>query len=130
MNQARYASLLILAHTGNHVNTLPLGRVIINVNTYASRAAATGESPAWSPMCQERRLKKMRSILIKDTTREERIRIVHQALWGSCGIDCEFCSGCDNRGGGRTESIYQPYIDGIKEIREINEEFRAPFVRG
>ena len=46
----------------------------------------------------------MRSILIKDTTREERIRIVHQALWGACGIDCEFCSGCDNRGGGRTES--------------------------
>ena len=72
----------------------------------------------------------MDSILIKDTTREERIRIVHQALWGACGIDCEFCSGCDNRGGGRTESIYQPYIDGIKEIREINEEFRAPFVRG
>ena len=32
----------------------------------------------------------MRSILIKDTTREERIRIVHQALWGACGIDCEF----------------------------------------
>ena len=72
----------------------------------------------------------MGSILIKDTTREERIRIVHQSLWGACGIDCEFCSGCDNRGGGRTESIYQAYIDGIKEIREINEEFRAPFVRG
>ena len=69
----------------------------------------------------------MRSILIKDTTREERIRIVHQALWGACGIDCEFCSGCDNRGGGRTESIYQPYIDGIKEIREINEEFSLGF---
>ena len=34
----------------------------------------------------------MNSILIKDTTREERIRIVHQALWGACGIDCEFCS--------------------------------------
>lgn len=41
----------------------------------------------------------MKSILIKDTTREERIRIVHQALRGACGIDCEFCSGCDNRGG-------------------------------
>ena len=51
---------------------------------------------------------KVKSILIKDTTREERIQIVHQALWGACGIDCEFCSGCDNRGGGRTESIYQP----------------------
>ena len=67
----------------------------------------------------------MRSILIKDTTREERIRIVHEALWGACGIDCEFCSGCDDRGGGRTESIYQPYIDGLKEIRQINAEFSA-----
>ena len=54
----------------------------------------------------------MKSLLIKDTTREERIRIVHEALWGACGIDCEFCSGCDNRGGGRIEAIYQPYIDG------------------
>ena len=53
----------------------------------------------------------MKSLLIKDTTREERQRIVHQALWGACGIDCEFCSGCDNRGGGRTDSIYQPYIE-------------------
>ena len=52
------------------------------------------------------------------------------ALWGACGIDCEFCSGCDNRGGGRTESIYQLYIDGEKEIREINESYSAPFVRG
>lgn len=74
------------------------------------------------------RMNTKKSILIKDTTREERKQIVHQALWGSCGIDCEFCSGCDNRGGGRVESIYQPYIDGQKEIREINEEYRAPFV--
>lgn len=72
----------------------------------------------------------VKSILIKDTTREERIQIVQQSLWGSCGIDCEFCSGCDNRGGGRTESIYQPYIDGLKELREINAEYSAPFVRG
>ncbi|MBR0143086.1 MAG: hypothetical protein IJM21_02775 [Clostridia bacterium] len=71
----------------------------------------------------------MRSILIKDTTREEREKIVHQALYGYCGSDCEFCSGCDSLGGGRIEAIYQPYIDGIKEIREINEEYRAPFVR-
>ena len=26
--------------------------------------------------------------------------------------------------------IYQDYIDGKKEIREINEQYRAPFVRG
>ena len=57
-----------------------------------------------------------KSILIKDTTREEREQIVRQALWGGCGIECEFCAGCDNRGGGRIESIYQPYIDGEKEI--------------
>ncbi len=71
----------------------------------------------------------MKSILIKDTTREEREKIVRQALFGACGSECEFCSGCDNRGGGRIESLYQPYIDGLKEISEINEEFRAPFVR-
>ncbi len=72
----------------------------------------------------------MKSILVQDTTREERERIVHQALWGTCGTDCEFCSGCDNRGGGRIESIYQPYIEGKKEISEINAEYHAPFVRG
>ena len=67
-------------------------------------------------------MEKLKSLLIQNTTREEREQIVHQALWGSCGIDCEFCSGCDNRGGGRIESIYQPYIDGLKELREINAE--------
>ena len=74
-------------------------------------------------------MEKKKSILIKDTTRDERERIVRQAIWGSCGTECEFCSGCDNRGGGRIENIYQPYIDGEKEIREINAEYRAPFVR-
>jgi hypothetical protein len=34
------------------------------------------------------------------------------------------------RDGGRIEAIYQPYIDGMKEIREINAEYNAPFVRG
>ena len=70
-----------------------------------------------------------KSILIKDTTREERERIVRQSLYGDCGTECEFCSGCDVRGGGRVESIYQPYIDGLKEIAEINAEYNAPFIR-
>ena len=70
-----------------------------------------------------------KSILIKDTTREERERIVQQALYGSCGIDCEFCAGCDIRGGGRTDSIYQPYIDGVMEISEINAAYKAPLVK-
>ena len=71
----------------------------------------------------------MQSILIKDTTREQRERIVRGALFGACGADCEFCNGCDNLGGGRIEAIYQPYIDGEKEIAEINAMYRAPFVR-
>lgn len=71
----------------------------------------------------------MRSILIKDTTREERIQIVNQAL-SACGSECEFCNGCDNMGGGQVEAIYQPYIDGEKEIAEINMEFRAGLTRG
>ena len=71
----------------------------------------------------------IRSILIKDTTREERIRIVNRSL-AVCGTECEFCNGCDNRGGGRVESYYQPYIDGEKELRQINEEYRAGLVRG
>ena len=69
------------------------------------------------------------SILIKDTTCEEREKIVQQALWGTCGSECEFCSGCDNLGGGRIESIYQPYIDGEMEISEINANYSAPFVK-
>ena len=71
----------------------------------------------------------MDSILIKDTTREDREKIVRQALFGDCGSECEFCSGCDNAGGGSIEKLYQPYIDGLKEISEINAEYSAHFVR-
>lgn len=60
----------------------------------------------------------MQSILIKDTTREERIRIVNQSLQ-VCGQTCEFCNGCDNLGGGLVDSYFQPYIDGEKEISEF-----------
>ena len=70
-----------------------------------------------------------RSLLIKDTTREEREEIVRRALWGDCGTECEFCNGCDIRGGGVTDSIYRPYIDGEMELSEINGGYRAPFVK-
>ena len=68
-----------------------------------------------------------KSILIKDTTREERIKIVKKSL-AVCGQECDFCNGCDNLGGGRTESFYQPYIDGEKEIAELNMEYNSNFV--
>ncbi len=71
----------------------------------------------------------MKSILIKDTTREEREKIISRSL-SFCGGECEFCNGCDNLGGGRVEEIYRPYIDGEKEIAEINSEFRSGIVRG
>lgn len=71
----------------------------------------------------------MKSILIRDTTREERERIVAQAL-NACGGGCGTCNGCDNLGGGRVDEIYQPYIDGEKEIAEINAEYRRELVRG
>lgn len=71
----------------------------------------------------------MKSILIKDTTREERIKIVQKSL-NVCGTECEFCNGCDNLGGGIVDNLYQPYIDGLKEISEINQEYRSNFVKG
>ena len=62
----------------------------------------------------------IKSILIKDTTREERIRIIQEGL-NQCGGACDFCNGCDNLGGG----FYEPYINGEKELRELNEEYRS-----
>ncbi|MGN1332122.1 MAG: hypothetical protein ACI4V0_05095 [Lachnospiraceae bacterium] len=69
-----------------------------------------------------------KSLLIKDTTREERIQIVQHGL-SQCGGGCDFCNGCDNLGGGSVDAYYQPYIDGIKELRELNEEYRSNPVR-
>lgn len=71
----------------------------------------------------------MKSILIKDTTKEERERIVMQSL-SICGGACDFCNQCSNIGGGTIDSLYQPYIDGEKEIAEINAEYRRGMVHG
>lgn len=62
----------------------------------------------------------MQSILIRDTTRAQREEIVRRAL-SVCGSPCDGC----NAGGGRIDSIYQPYIDGEKELREINAAYSA-----
>lgn len=55
-----------------------------------------------------------RSKLIADTTREERIRIVQEALaWGDdCDSVSAFASGVDE--------MYRPYIDGEMELAECN----------
>ena len=66
----------------------------------------------------------IKSVLIKNTTREERIQIVEQGL-NQCGGACDFCNGCDNLGGGSVYAFYQPYIDGEKELREINMEYKS-----
>ena len=62
------------------------------------------------------------SILIKDTTREERERIVAESIGNISGS----CDGCMS---GLVE-MYQDYIDGKKEIREINLEFCASMLQG
>lgn len=66
-------------------------------------------------------------LLIKNTTREEREQIVRDAL--ACGGGgCENCSACGVYGAEDPLHMYQPYIDGTKEIHEINQEFRARYL--
>ncbi len=59
----------------------------------------------------------MDSILVKDTTKEERERIVAESI-GNINGSCDGCAA------GLAE-MYQDYIDGRKEIRDINMEFSA-----
>ena len=60
--------------------------------------------------------------LIKDTTREEREQIVAESL-GNIDASCDGCSS------GIVE-MYQDYIDGKKELREISMEFNARYISG
>lgn len=62
------------------------------------------------------------SILIKDTTKEERERIVAESIGNIDG-------GCDGCAPGIIE-MYQPYIDGIMELRDVNMQYRASYVSG
>ncbi|MCD8205266.1 MAG: hypothetical protein LUD29_01435 [Clostridia bacterium] len=69
----------------------------------------------------------MRGILISETTREEREKIIAESL--DCGGGgCENCSGCA-LGGGDPFEMYRDYIEGRKEIAEINREYRAKYLR-
>ena len=69
----------------------------------------------------------LKSILIKDTTKEEREEIIRSSL--DCGGGCENCSSCW-LGGGSPWDIYQDYIDGKKEISEINMEYNDRYRQG
>uniref|UniRef100_UPI004057AAB9 purine biosynthesis protein PurH n=1 Tax=Acetatifactor sp. TaxID=1872090 RepID=UPI004057AAB9 len=60
----------------------------------------------------------MTSTLIKDTTKEERIALIKEWIPIDDGLeDCEI----------DLWEMYRDYIDGKKEIAEINGEFRTDY---
>jgi hypothetical protein len=59
--------------------------------------------------------------LISETTQEEREQIVKDSL-GNISANCDGCMA------GLAE-MYQDYIDGKKELREINMEFNARYIK-
>lgn len=60
----------------------------------------------------------MKSILIKDTTKAERIAIIREWVPVDDGLnDCEI----------DLWEMYRDYIDGKKEIAQINAEFQTEF---
>lgn len=62
---------------------------------------------------------KMKSTLIKDTTKEERIEVIRQWIPNGDGLeDCDI----------DLWDMYKDYIDGKKEISEINAEFSAEYL--
>ena len=64
----------------------------------------------------------MKSLRIADTTKEEREQIVAESIGNIAGL----CDGCSP---GIIE-MYQDYIDGKRELRDINVEFNARYVSG
>ena len=64
----------------------------------------------------------LESLLVANTTREERERIVAQALTGG-EVGCEDCVSEQDY------ALYRPYIDGEMELDEATRRFRASFVR-
>ena len=64
----------------------------------------------------------MKSILIADTTRDEREQIIAESVGNIDGL----CDGCSPG----LLRMYQDYIEGRRELREINMEFRSRYVSG
>lgn len=64
----------------------------------------------------------MSSILIKDTTREQREQIIAESL-GNIDVSCDGCAV------GIVE-MYQDYIDGKLELYQVNQRFQARYASG
>ncbi len=64
----------------------------------------------------------MKSILIADTTREDRERIVAESIGNIDGM----CDGCSPG----LLRMYRDYIDGRMELCEVNMEFNARYTSG
>ena len=67
-------------------------------------------------------MEQKQSLLIGDTTREERERIVAESVGSIDGL----CDGCSPG----LLRMYEDYIEGRRELREINMEFRARYMSG
>ena len=60
--------------------------------------------------------------LISETTKEEREKSVADSL-GKSNANCDGCMA-------GLADMYQDYIDGRKELRQINMEFNARYIKG
>lgn len=97
----------------------------MNVKEYIRRRRLTLSSLVKKDKFLYNKNKKVRmkmSYLISETTREQREQIVAESL-GNIEANCDGCMA------GLAE-MYQDYIDGKKELREINMEFNARYVKG
>lgn len=63
----------------------------------------------------------MDKFLIKNTTTEQREQIIKESL-GYSDVVCDDCAA------GYGYDMYQPYIDGEKELSEISNAFHASYV--
>ena len=68
----------------------------------------------------------IKSLLIEDTTKEERIRIVQEGL-NQCGGACDFCNGCDTNGEIPSAKLLEE-IEGIQKEEKLDE--KTEFAKG